>query len=344
MKVEHNVSLAPLTTLGVGGPARHLIEAFREEDVIEAVRLAKRSDLPALILGEGSNIVVGDRGYDGYVIRVMTSGISEIGSDAETVSLTAAAGESWDRFVSLAVDRGLAGIECLSGIPGTVGATPIQNVGAYGQEVSQTIERVKCFDTELDHVVEIDAADCGFSYRQSIFNSSRHGRFIVLSVTFRLMRNGRPVIAYKELAERFGGKSPGLAEVRDAVISIRAAKSMVIDKEDPNSRSVGSFFKNPVINEAEFDRIRSMRPDVPSFAAPDGIKIPAAWLIENSGLHKGFAMGRAGISSNHTLALINRGGASTAEILALRDHIREKVAETFDIELRQEPVMVGDQA
>lgn len=336
--------LAPLTTLGVGGPARHLIEAFRDEDVIEAVRLAKRSDLPALILGEGSNIVVGDRGYEGYVIRMLTSGISEIGSNADTVSLTAAAGESWDRFVSLAVDRGLAGIECLSGIPGTVGATPIQNVGAYGQEVSQTIERVKCFDTQADQVVEIDAADCGFGYRQSIFNSSCQGRYILLSVTFRLMRNGRPVIAYKELAERFSGESPGLAEVRDAVISIRAAKSMVIDKTDPNSRSVGSFFKNPVINEAEFGRIHSIRPDVPSFAAAEGIKIPAAWLIENSGLHKGFAMGRAGISSNHTLALINRGGASTAEILALRDHIREKVAETFEIELRQEPVMVGDQA
>jgi UDP-N-acetylmuramate dehydrogenase len=238
---------------------------------------------------------------------------------------------------------GLAGLECLSGIPGSVGGTPVQNVGAYGQEVSETIVSVRCFDRESSEIVELSNAECGFSYRKSIFNSTHKDKYTVLSVNYALRIDGQPKLAYKELAEHFGDRQATLSEVRQAVLKIRRAKSMVIDPDDPNSRSAGSFFKNPIVTADAFESIvQSHIGSVPSFPAGDGlVKVPAAWLIENAGFHKGFRQGRAGISANHSLAIINCGGASARDILDLMSEIQNSVRARFGIDLVPEPVFVG---
>ncbi|MFT3744642.1 MAG: UDP-N-acetylmuramate dehydrogenase [Pyrinomonadaceae bacterium] len=252
-----------------------------------------------------------------------------------------AAGEDWDRFVAFCVDHELAGVECLSGIPGSVGGTPVQNVGAYGQEVSETIVKVRCLDRRSTEVVELTNSDCGFSYRTSIFNSAQRDRFIVMSVMFGLVRNGAPKLEYNELVDRFSGKLPTLADVREQVLEIRRSKSMVIDAADPNSRSAGSFFKNPVVSNEKLEELRTVFDRIPSFKYGDMVKIPAAWLIENSGFSKGFALGEVGISSNHSLALINRGDATAADVIVLKERIQRAVAAKFDIELHPEPIFVG---
>lgn len=274
------------------------------------------------------------------MLQIALCGISEVESDG-VVSVTANAGENWDDLVSFCVKNDLAGVECLSGIPGLVGGTPVQNVGAYGQEVSETISSVKCFDRKTKDFVTLANADCRFTYRTSIFNSTERDRYVVLSVTFELQKNGRPKIVYKDLKDRFGETQPSLGEVRQAVLKIRRSKSMVIDAKDPNSKSAGSFFKNPVVEKNKFEELRVMHENIPSFDFGDKVKVPAAWLIENSGFHKGFALGNAGISSKHTLALINRSDAWAEEIIALKNEIQEKVEEKFGITLEPEPVFVG---
>ncbi len=265
----------------------------------------------------------------------------ELGTgNSELISV--GAGEDWDAFVAYCVKNDLAGIECLSGIPGLVGGTPVQNVGAYGQEVSETIVSVRCLDRKTLEFVELSNKDCGFSYRKSIFNSTESGRYIVLNVTFSLRKNGDPKVAYKDIREYFGESKPTLSEVREAVLAIRRSKSMVIDPDDPNSQSAGSFFKNPIVSNEHLAKIKSTFRDAPSFVVDDNtVKIPAAWLIENAGFHKGFALGNAGISSKHTLAIINRGDASAGEIVELKHHIQAVVAEKFGIKLEQEPICVG---
>jgi UDP-N-acetylmuramate dehydrogenase len=342
LQIQENVPLAPLTTLKVGGPARFFIEARSEDDVVDAFKIAGERDWPVFVLGGGSNILISDRGFGGLVVRISLAGIAEVASQSSESEVTAAAGEDWDKFVAYCVENDLAGVECLSGIPGFVGGTPVQNVGAYGQEVSETITMVRCYDRETGDIVEFSNADCHFAYRSSIFNSSQQGRYVVLAVTYRLTRGGEPKIEYKDLKVRFGHDRPTLAETRAAVLNIRRAKSMVIDASDPNSCSAGSFFKNPVISLDAFTGLEANAGTIPHYpAGPNMIKLPAAWLIEKAGFNKGYIFGRAGLSSNHTLAIINRGNAAAADILELKATIQRAVSDKFGIELQPEPVFVG---
>ncbi len=337
INILENVPMAPLTTLHVGGPARFFALAESEEDVIEAFEFAERSIRPVFVLGGGSNILVSDRGFDGLVIHVRLKGIV-----AEHELVTAQAGEDWDPFVEFCVDRNLGGVECLSGIPGFVGGTPVQNVGAYGQEVSETIVSVRCFDRVARQIVELSNSDCGFAYRTSIFNSTDRDRYVVLAVTYRLEEDGEPEVNYKDLLEHFKDRGPTLSEARDGVLRIRREKSMVIDPNDPNSRSAGSFFKNPIVESGALEKIAgSVDVPVPNFPFGERVKIPAAWLIERAGFQKGFRLGNAGISANHSLAIINRGGATAAEIVELKERIQDTVSQKFGILLQPEPVFVG---
>jgi UDP-N-acetylmuramate dehydrogenase len=343
MKILENISLANYTTLGVGGPAKYFGIARRAGEVIEFFDWALSSAKDVFVLGGGSNILVSDNGFDGLVIRIEIGGI-DFADDGDDVLITAGAGEDWDAFVSQCVERDLSGVECLSGIPGTVGGTPVQNVGAYGQEVSETIVSVRCLDRLMSTIVELSNDQCGFEYRKSIFNTSERERYVVLSVVYRLVRGGAPKIAYTDLQQRFSGRVPGLKETRDTVIAIRREKSMVIDPADPNSKSAGSFFKNPIVSTSVTDSIAEELglDSIPQFAAGDGhVKIPAAWLIEQSGFRKGFALGNAGISTNHSLAIINRGSATSSEIAALKDLIQKTVLNKFGISLQPEPIFVG---
>jgi UDP-N-acetylmuramate dehydrogenase len=342
VKIQENIPLAQFTTLKIGGPARYFAKAENEADVIEALAFADERGLPVFILGGGSNVLISDGGFDGLVLRIGLLGIARTAAGGGQTFVTAYAGEDWDAFVAYCVEHDLAGVECLSGIPGRVGGTPVQNVGAYGQEVSETIISVRCFDRRIGRVVELSNPECGFAYRKSIFNSTARGRFIVLSVTFWMVPGGRPKLAYKEVIEYFSGREPSLGDVREAVLAIRRKKSMVIDPTDPNSRSAGSFFKNPVVEGTKFAEIKAAFPAVPSFPAAGGkVKIPAAWLIENAGFHKGFALGNVGISSNHTLALINRGGATAEELIRLKELVQRAAADRFGIDLEPEPIFVG---
>lgn len=341
LEMRENISLAPLTTLKIGGEARYLITAASEADVVEAFAFAKSRGQKLFILGGGSNLLVADSGFDGVVLKIELKGRSMDGNADGPVIVRAAAGEDWDEFVEYCVAHDLAGVECLSGIPGLVGGTPVQNVGAYGQEVAETIREVRCFDRLTREIVVLAAADCGFTYRTSIFNSTDVERFIVLQVTFQLQKGGEPKIAYKDLAAYFGERRPTLSELRRAVLKIRSAKSMVIRADDPDSKSAGSFFKNPVITPGDFDRLRTLFPKIPHFEFGENVKIPAAWLIENAGFEKGASMGNAGISTKHTLALINRGNATAAEIVMLKDAIQAAVSAKFGITLVPEPVFLG---
>ena len=340
-ELQQDVHLGPLTTLDIGGPARFFVVAQSEKQIAEAFMFAKRESLDLFILGGGSNVLISDRGFDGLVLQIALKGVSTSVEQDGVVSVTANAGEDWDGFVLYCVENELAGVECLSGIPGLVGGTPVQNVGAYGQEVSETIVSVRCFDRKANDVITLTNADCGFRYRTSVFNSTESDRYIVLSVTFALRKGGEPKIVYKDLKEHFEEKRPSLGEVRDAVLKIRRSKSMVIDHDDPNSKSAGSFFKNPVVEKNKLEEIRTVRKNVPSFEFGDKVKIPAAWLIENAGFFKGSVFGNAGISSNHTLALINRGSASAEEIILLKNEIQKAVEAKFGITLQPEPVFVG---
>jgi UDP-N-acetylmuramate dehydrogenase len=325
--VRRRMRLAALTTLRLGGPAERLIEAHTEAELVAGVR-----DRPALVLSGGSNVVVSDEGVPGTVLLVRTRGISRDGTQ-----LVVQAGEPWDDVVAYCVDAGLQGFECLSGIPGSTGATPIQNVGAYGQDVSETVEWVRVYDRETDRVETIRAADCGFGYRTSRFKY--RDRWTVLAVAFRLRESavsGR--LRYGELQRVVGERAP-LADVRAAVLGLRRGKGMVIDPGDPDSVSAGSFFTNPILPEDQFAAIPG---SPPAFPEADGrVKTSAAWLIERAGFSRGFGDGRAGISTKHTLALVNRGGATTAELLALARTIAAGVHETFGIQLTPEPVLIG---
>lgn len=343
MDVQANIPLAPFTTLGVGGPARWFVRVSTEAELIGAFEWAESEGEKVFVLGGGSNILVADAGFDGLVVKIEIAGV-EFDGENGSVTVKAGAGEDWDRLVQTCVLRGLSGIECLSGIPGTVGGTPVQNVGAYGQEVSETIVSVRCFDRFERRIVELSNAECGFEYRKSIFNTSERDRYVVLSAVYRLILGGEPKVVYKDLLERFDGVKPTLAATREAVLEIRRSKSMVIDPADPNSRSAGSFFKNPIIDSSLADSIADeIGVDrVPKFVAADGkVKIPAAWLIERAGFSKGFALGNAGISGNHSLAIINRGEATSADIVALKDLIQKTVFDRFGIELHPEPIFVG---
>ena len=344
MHIEENRLLAPLTTFGIGGRARWFVEAQSESDIVEASAWAQNQNLPIFILGGGSNVLIADAGFDGLVINIANKGIEEQDIRDARVLFRVQAGENWDEFVERAVKENCAGIECLAGIPGTVGGTPVQNVGAYGQEVSCVISRVRAFDLKDRRMCEFDATHCGFTYRRSRFNSIDSGRFVVTRVDYQLTRGGAPILKYPDIQRAFPPNSqPSLLEVAEAVRGIRRAKGMVLVDCDPDCRSAGSFFKNPVIPEDLSHRLEFItRSTPPRYPAGEGkVKIPAAWLIEQAGFTRGFAMDSAGISTKHTLALVNRGGASASEILALAAEIRSTVEQKFGVALQPEPVFVG---
>jgi UDP-N-acetylmuramate dehydrogenase len=343
MKIQENVPLAPLTTFGIGGPARWLVEAASETEIVDALGWARERSLALFVLGGGSNLLVSDAGFPGLVLRVALKGVDSA-EDAGSRLYRAAAGEGWDAFVARAVQENCAGIECLAGIPGTVGGTPVQNVGAYGQEVSEIIDRVRVLDLESLSFREMPASECGFSYRSSLFNSTARGRFLVVRVDYRLTPGGRANLRYADLQKAFpAGSEPILAEVATAVRRIRRSKGMLLVEGDEDCRSAGSFFKNPIVSQDYFAELTAkLGQEPPHYPADAGrVKLPAAWLIEKAGFAKGFSFGRAGISSRHTLALVNRGGATAAELLALRDAIVAGVEASFGIALQMEPVLVG---
>jgi UDP-N-acetylmuramate dehydrogenase len=358
------VSLSGFTTLRLGGPAARFTDARTADEVVAEVRKADAAGEPLLVIGGGSNLVVSDDGFPGTVLRVATAGVavSELG---ERVLVTVAAGENWDRLVEWSVTEKLAGIECLAGIPGLAGATPIQNVGAYGQEVAATITAVTVYDRAAGTVTALAGRNCGFGYRTSMFKrtgwpvagrgteAGPTGRHVVLDVTFALERDPMSVpIGYSELARALGavpGDRAPLADVRSAVLELRRGKGMVLDPADPDTLSAGSFFTNPVLDSGQFaalEQIAAGRPPgerVPVFPAGHGlVKVPAAWLIERAGFGKGYpGYGPARISSKHTLALTNAGGASTGDLIELARQIAAGVRSVFGIELAHEPVLVG---
>jgi UDP-N-acetylmuramate dehydrogenase len=396
---REQVMLAGYTTLGLGGPAARFVEADDDDQVVATVRNADAVGEPVLVLGGGSNLVVADEGFPGTVVHLVTKGVRITApAGADGAEVVVAAGEDWDALVDRAVTEELSGIECLSGIPGLAGATPIQNVGAYGQEVAETLVSVRAYDRVTDRVVELTNADCGFGYRTSAFKrsgdagrglaargdagrglagggsaargaagrgaaasvrtaldpASATGRFVVLGVTFRLARDPLSVpVRYRELARALGvseGDRVPLSEVRAAVLTLRRGKGMVLDPDDPDTRSAGSFFTNPVLDHrqyAEVQRRAAARSghsgDVPNFPAGDGlVKVPAAWLIEHAGFRKGYpGNGSARISSKHTLALTNPGGASAASLIGLARDIRDGVRQAFGVDLVNEPVLIG---
>ena len=334
---EIDVPLAPLTTLGIGGPAKFFVRADSVDAVREALASAKERALPVLVLAGGSNVLIPDEGFDGLVIQVDLRGITIESEDAESVIVNVAAGERWDDFVDFAVASGWAGIECLSGIPGSAGATPIQNVGAYGQDVSETIIHVEVLERETGRVIDLTNWDCNFAYRSSIFKHAAKDRYVVVSVTYRLRPNAPATVRYPELRAYLEDRRIALDDlgaVREAVIAIRKRKGMVLDPNDPDTRSDGSFFTNPIVAA---DRVPE---GAPSFPSAEGVKLSAAWLIEHAGFHKGFVHGNVGISTKHTLAIVNRGGGTAAEVLELVRMIQDGVRERFGVELQPEPVFV----
>jgi UDP-N-acetylmuramate dehydrogenase len=342
--LQENVPLAPLTTLGVGGPARYFAEVATPDDVRAAVHESFVLNLRLFVLGGGSNLVISDQGWPGLVLKVATRGI-DCRRENGNMIFEAGAGEEWDALVAAAVKQDCAGIECLSGIPGTVGGTPVQNVGAYGQEVSETITEVMALDLSRGEVVTLCAEACGFEYRKSIFNSQT-GRYVILRVSYALRPGGAPKIEYADLKKAFADNpSPTLAETREAVRQIRHTKAMLIVPGDEDARSAGSFFKNPVVSEAEYQRIADIaalrHSTLPRFDTPAGVKIPAAWLVEQSGMRKGTVRGSVGISRRHALAIVNRGGATAVDVLALKDEIEQRVLDSFGVQLTPEPVFVG---
>jgi len=343
MKIQEHVALAPFTTFGIGGPARWFVEAAKESDILDAVSWARERSLPLFVLGGGSNLLVSDTGFAGLVLRVALKGVlaEENGGFRE---FRVAAGEDWDGFVQRAVAESCSGIECLAGIPGTVGGTPVQNVGAYGQEVSETIQRLRVLDLETLRFHEMPVEGCGFAYRSSVFNSSATGRYLVVRVDYRLTPGGPANLRYADLQKLFpAGSQPGLTEVAATVRRIRQSKGMLLVDGDEDCRSAGSFFKNPIVSAERFAALAARLGEEPPHypAGESQVKLPAAWLIEQAGFPKGFRIGRVGISSRHTLALVNRGGAMAAEMLALRDVIVAGVEGKFGVALRMEPVLVG---
>ncbi|MFE7563752.1 UDP-N-acetylmuramate dehydrogenase [Kitasatospora sp. NPDC057500] len=342
---ELDAPLAPLTTLRLGGPARRLVTAHTDDEVIAAVRAADTAGEPLLVIGGGSNLVIGDAGFPGTVLRIATTGF-----DLDGTALELAAGEVWADAVARTVDAGLAGIEFLAGIPGSAGATPVQNVGAYGQEVAQTVTGVVAYDRRTGESVTLGNEACAFSYRHSRFKAEPD-RYVVLRVRFALEdAAGRSTpVRYAEVAKHFGvaqDERVGLREAHDAVLGLRAGKGMVLDAADHDTWSAGSFFTNPVLSADQYAAFLAVAAGreltAPAYPAPDGCtKTSAAWLIDKAGFGKGYGSGPATLSTKHTLALTNRGAATTEDLLALAREIRDGVRAAFGVELVNEPVMVG---
>ncbi|MFI5070174.1 MAG: UDP-N-acetylmuramate dehydrogenase [Terriglobales bacterium] len=347
MIVQENIPLAPLTTLRVGGPARYFVEARTTGDVQEAIQFTNSRSLPLFVLGGGSNLVVSDAGWPGLVLKIAITGIEQQSHDGKTL-FHVGAGEEWDKFVAVAVVKNCAGVECLSGIPGSVGGTPVQNVGAYGQDVSETIQQVMALDNNSGEIRELSNEQCKFHYRTSTFNTTARGRYIILRVSYKLIPGGKPLLQYADLKNHFAGWSeiPTLADTREAVRTIRATKGMLIVAGETDCCSAGSFFKNPVLAASDFDQLTRRASEknlqIPSYPTLESQrKVSAAWLVEHSGFHKGFTSRNVGISRKHSLAIVNRGKGSAAEILALKNDIQDRVEDIWGVRLEPEPVFVG---
>jgi UDP-N-acetylmuramate dehydrogenase len=349
--LRNNVPLAPMTTLGIGGPARYFAEVTTTDSLISGINWANSRSVPFFVLGGGSNIVVADSGFPGLALRVSIRGIETRFGDQD-VLVVAGAGENWDSLVAQCVANDWSGFECLSGIPGRVGATPIQNVGAYGQETSETLESVEALDLASGSLINLGASDCEFGYRTSRFKTRDRDRFVITRVTYRLAADGKPAVRYPELqrylADR-GLSTLALSDVREAVLAIRRRKAMVIDPGDADSRSVGSFFVNPTFAIEEFERLkRHIRKQtegdtgIVAFPLADGrVKLSAAWLIERAGIKRGYSHGNVGTSSKHALAIVNRGGGTAREVVELKELIEASVLDRFGIALTPEPVFIG---
>ena len=355
MQIEQNIPLAPFTTLRIGGPARYFARATSEPELLEAVRFARDQHLPVFILGGGSNLVVPDEGYPGLILQVamqenpIIDGPKNEFPPNRFTRYLVPAGMGWDEFVDQVCAAGFSGVECLAGIPGFVGGSPVQNIGAYGQEVSQTIGAVHAFDLESLQSRYIPSSECGFSYRSSIFNSTRRNRYVITRVAFDFSLDASTRLTYPDLKQHFANHSnPTPTEIATTVRQIRAGKGMYLDPSapSPDHRSAGSFFKNPIVPPNALTPIAQAlnlsAEKIPHWPTPTGeLKLPAAWLIEQAGFPKGFTLGPVGISSRHTLALINRTGTATcADLLRLRDLITTEVAARFHITLEQEPVFL----
>jgi UDP-N-acetylmuramate dehydrogenase len=343
LEVREHVDLAPLTTFEIGGPARFFAEAHSPANIAEAVTWAQVRSVPLFVLGGGSNLLVPDAGFPGLVLQIKIRGIDYLGQNLFAVG----AGESWDDFVQHAIQKRFAGIECLAGIPGSVGGTPVQNVGAYGQEVAETIAAVHAFDRQTQTFVIFDNPACSFRYRASRFNTDEPNRYIVHRVDFQLHPNAAPTLRYADLKRQFAATpNPTLLEVATAVRDIRRSKGMLITLGDPDTRSAGSYFKNPIVPIGQLQTIAAAAniptEKVPNWPTATGetTKLPAAWLLEQSGFIKGYGTGPAGISTRHTLALVNRNHATFADIQALETQIIATIQTKFGIKLEREPVLL----
>ena len=353
MDIQENIQLAPYTTLQVGGPARFFVDVRSAEGILAAYRFARQHQVGFFVLGGGSNLLVSDDGFSGLVVRLCGGDIHCEPDGEHMLRLMCDAGVEWDSVVRTAVEHNAAGIECLAGIPGSAGGTPVQNVGAYGQEVSNTIARVHAVDLSAEQVLDFAPEGCGFAYRRSLFNGRRRGRYAITQVDYLLRLDQPPNLEYRDVKQYFAERDivrPTLEQTADAVRSIRARKGMVLAPDDPDSRSAGSFFKNPIVPAETVAKLAGAAncpaDKVPQFPAGVGsdstmVKISAAWLMELSGFHKGFALGHAALSSKHVLAITNRGGAAASEIVALRDLVVAGVLERTGIRLEQEPVLLG---
>lgn len=355
MEPKAHIDLSSRTTLGLGGPARYFVEVQAEHELELGLAWARERSLPVFILGGGSNLLVPDEGFEGLVLAMSTRGITAMPAESARgepcMHITAAAGEPWDALVAHTVQQGWQGLECLSGIPGLVGATPVQNVGAYGQEVADTIVSVWAFDRSLGHARALSSAECAFSYRESALKRDP-ARYVVLRVTYALHVNAPPALRYAELQNALKHlETPTLKEAREMVIALRRKKSMVYDTEDPNHRSAGSFFTNPIVSreEAHAAARRAIAmgiivdpSEMPQWPANSGqIKLAAGWLIERAGVQKGMRLGNVGVSTAHALALVHHGGGTTAELLSFAEEVKRRVRDTFGVELEREPVLMG---
>jgi UDP-N-acetylmuramate dehydrogenase len=347
-KVQRNIPLAPFTTMQLGGPAKLFVKCESEDEITSALRYANAKSIPVHVLGSGSNTIFADQGYQGLVIKVANKGIVFKKQKGSTV-ISGNAGENWDNLVRQCVNRGLAGFECLSGVPGSVGAAPVQNIGAYGQEVSQLITQVTVINRKTLDKQTFTRAECQFGYRVSRFKDRDAGKYIISGVVFKTKECQRPTMSYPDIIQELGGESKvrsldcsatSLKKIRQAVLSIRKRKSMLIDKKNDNFRSCGSFFINPIISKPELTKLQSKEDSqIPSFQANSHIKIPAAWLIEKAGFPKGFRYKGVGISPHHNLAIVNYTG-TTDEVINLAQKIQKAVKQKFDIELTIEPVFI----
>ncbi len=342
--IQDNYPIAELTTFEIGGKARYFAEPASLQQMTEVISWARQSGLPIYPIGGGSNILASEKGYSGILLRPNNQQIEyQLLGKEDSVLVRADAGIVWDDFVAYTVKRGWQGIECLSAIPGRVGASPIQNIGAYGQEVAHTIQAVEVLSLNNGTPATISASDCHFAYRSSIFKTTYRQRYLITAVHFLLSTDKLPELRYRDLKNYFADKpQPSLSELRQAVIAIRKSKSMIYDENDPNHRSAGSFFLNPIIPQEKAKQLAQRYPQMPIYSAPEGFaKLSAAWLMDQSGFHKGFTLGKAKLSDNHNLCLVNTGGAQAEDMLNLARLIQRRVNDDFQIELFAEPNMLG---